>query len=161
MRVLITGMSGVGKSTVLAELAGRGVPVVDTDSDEWSHWVVEPDGSRDWVWRADAMNSLLSAFEGRHLFVAGCKSNQGEFYDFFEHIVLLTAPVDVMLDRIARRTDNPYGKGAAEREEILRNVAEVQPLLRTRATAEIEATVPPEDVADRLPRLVLHRTAHP
>ncbi|GAA4913936.1 hypothetical protein GCM10023223_36530 [Stackebrandtia albiflava] len=34
-RVLITGMSGVGKSTVLRELAGRGLHTVDTDYDGW------------------------------------------------------------------------------------------------------------------------------
>lgn len=154
MRVLITGMSGTGKTTVLAELAGRGFPVVDTDSDEWSHWVVQPDGSRDWVWRADAIGELLAAFQGRDLFVAGCKSNQGDFYDSFEHVVLFTAPVHVMLERIARRTDNPYGKSPAEREEILRNVDEVQPLLRNGVTVEIETTVPAWEVADDLVRLV-------
>ena len=42
-KVLITGMSGTGKSTVLRELGKRGHRVVDTDSDDWSHWAtVEP-----------------------------------------------------------------------------------------------------------------------
>src|SRR5687768_3144225 len=36
-RVLVTGMSGVGKSTVARELAARGFGFVDTD--EVSHWV--------------------------------------------------------------------------------------------------------------------------
>ncbi|WP_223841206.1 MULTISPECIES: hypothetical protein [unclassified Candidatus Sulfotelmatobacter] len=34
-RILITGMSGAGKSTVLAELARRGRITVDTDFDGW------------------------------------------------------------------------------------------------------------------------------
>ena len=33
--VLVTGMSGTGKSTVLAELARRGHAVVDTDERGW------------------------------------------------------------------------------------------------------------------------------
>jgi len=35
-RVLVTGMSGTGKSTVLAELARRGFQVVETDDAPWS-----------------------------------------------------------------------------------------------------------------------------
>jgi dephospho-CoA kinase len=36
--VLVTGMSGTGKSTALAELGRRGFDVVDTDSLSWIRW---------------------------------------------------------------------------------------------------------------------------
>lgn len=58
-------------------LAARGHEAVDTDSDEWSHWVTHPDGSRDWIWREDRMLRLLETPRPGPLFVAGCKSNQG------------------------------------------------------------------------------------
>lgn len=152
-RVLVTGMSGTGKSTVLRVLAGRGHQVVDTDTDEWSHWVSLADGSADWVWREEAIAGLLSRHGGGTLFVAGCKTNQGKFYPLFEHIVLLSAPAEVLLARIARRTANPYGKTPAERAEVLRNLADVEPLLRARATMEIDATAPVSVVARRLEAL--------
>ncbi len=38
-RVLLTGMSGTGKSTLIRELSARGYKAVDADSDEWSEWV--------------------------------------------------------------------------------------------------------------------------
>jgi adenylate kinase family enzyme len=38
-RVLLTGMSGTGKSSLIVELAARGYKAVDVDSDEWSEWV--------------------------------------------------------------------------------------------------------------------------
>src|SRR5215469_11582320 len=38
-RVLITGMSGTGKSSVIHQLAARGFDAVDLDCDEFSHWV--------------------------------------------------------------------------------------------------------------------------
>jgi hypothetical protein len=45
-RVLVTGMSGTGKSTALGVLRSRGHRTVDTDTDQWSHWVVTlPDES--------------------------------------------------------------------------------------------------------------------
>ncbi len=37
-RVLLTGMSGTGKSTPIHELAARGYKAIDTASDEWSEW---------------------------------------------------------------------------------------------------------------------------
>ena len=42
----MTGMSGTGKSTALAELGRRGFPVVDTDSPTWSEWAQD-----EWLWR--------------------------------------------------------------------------------------------------------------
>jgi dephospho-CoA kinase len=145
--VLVTGMSGTGKSSVLALLEARGYDTVDTDTDEWSEWTA--DGT-DWIWRPAAITALLTAPRVRPLFVAGCKSNQGLFYPRFDAVVLLTAPPDVLLARIAARTTNPYGKTAAERAEILANLAAVEPRLRATATTVIDATAPLAEVADRL-----------
>jgi dephospho-CoA kinase len=43
-KVLVTGMSGTGKSTALRALGERGHRVVDTDTDQWSYWVTSADG---------------------------------------------------------------------------------------------------------------------
>ena len=60
-RILLTGMSGTGKSSVISELAARGS--IDADSDEWSEWVPYvaipdlPEANEpelEWVWRAIA-----------------------------------------------------------------------------------------------------------
>jgi dephospho-CoA kinase len=150
-KILITGMSGTGKSTALRALAARGHRTVDTDSDRWSRWVTGPDGSADWIWREPEMTELLTT-AGR-LFVAGCKSNQGDFYPLFDHVVLLSAPAEVMLARIRERADNPYGKTPAERAEILANLELVEPLLRATATAEVDASAPVDEVVEELERL--------
>jgi dephospho-CoA kinase len=152
-KVLVTGMSGTGKSTVLRVLALRGHRTVDTDTDEWSHWVTLPDGSADWIWREDAVGALLAGHRRGHLFVAGCKTNQGRLYPRFDHVVLLSAPAEIILARIAQRAGNPYGKDPAERAEILRNLADVEPRLRATASAEIDATAPVAEVARRLEEL--------
>ena len=126
-RVLITGMSGTGKSTALAELEQRGFRVVDTDEPPWSEWS-EADGG--YVWREDLVAELLAGDDGPTLYVSGTVSNQGRFYDRFDAVVLLSAPAEVLLQRIASRTTNDYGKSDRERELILQHVAEVEPLLR-------------------------------
>ena len=114
MRVLIIGMSGTGKSTVVQAVGERGRRAVDTDSDRWSHWVEESDGSADWVWREEEMTTLLTEHRHGKLFVSGCKTNQPKFYPLFDHVVLLSAPAQLLLARIANRTTNPYGKAPEE-----------------------------------------------
>ena len=56
----------------------------------------------------------------------------------------------MLLDRIENRTTNPYGKTAEERELILSDLAEVEPLLRAGCTHEIDATRPVDDVVAEL-----------
>ena len=58
-KVLVTGMSGTGKSACLKILGSRGYQSVDTDTDEWSVWATQPDGSPDWIWREEAIGALL------------------------------------------------------------------------------------------------------
>lgn len=143
--VLVTGMSGVGKSTALAELARRGYATVDTDDGPWIELIEgEP------LWREPLIEGLLNRPRERPLFVQGTVANQGRFYDRFDAIVLLTAPTDVVLDRIARRTNNPFGKTAEERSRILADIAEVEPLLRRSATHEIDTARPLSEVVDVL-----------
>ncbi|MFI6290126.1 AAA family ATPase [Nonomuraea sp. NPDC050790] len=152
-KVLITGMSGTGKSSVLRLLGERGHRTVDTDYGPWNHWVTGADGEPDWVWREEAMAELLAGHREGALFVSGCTSNQVTFYPDFDHIVLLSAPADVILARVAARTDNPYGRRPEERQAILDNLAQIEPLLRKGATLEIDTRAPLEEVVRRLERL--------
>ena len=149
--VLVTGMSGAGKSTALAELARRGHRVVDTDYGDWSERVpLQGEPGWEQLWRWDRMDALLAEPADGTLFISGCVANQGKFYPRFDAIVLLTAPEDVLLARLAARLTNDYGKTAAERALILRQVRTIEPLLRVGATAEIDTRKPVGEVADLL-----------
>jgi broad-specificity NMP kinase len=134
-------MSGVGKSSVVRELTARGYQAVDTD-DGWCD--VLPDGRQ--AWREDAVEQLLDTENADVLFVAGYEEYPVRFHPRFDHIVLLTAPLDTLLERVATRTDNPYGKAPEERRRILEDLATVEPLLRRVATHEIRTTAPLEEV---------------
>jgi dephospho-CoA kinase len=148
--VLVTGMSGTGKSAALAELARRGHRVVDTD---YGDWIEEAPGSER-LWREDRIESLLAEHEDGALFIAGCVANQGKFYPRFAAVVLLSAPTEVILERVAGRDSNDYGKTDEERRWILQDVAAVEPILRAGATAEIDARAPLAEVVDELERIV-------
>ena len=145
LRILVTGMSGTGKSSALVELARRGFRTVDTDEAGWT--IADPDGGR---WWDEERIAELFAEEGPTLYVSGTVSNQGRFYDRFDAVVLLSAPADVLLERLSVRTTNDYGKSLDERELILEHVRKVEPMLRATCTHEIDATQPPADVVERL-----------
>ena len=150
--ILVTGMSGTGKSTALGELRRRGYEVVDTDEPGWTEWSDEDGG---YVWREDRIAELLSRERAAPLFVSGTVSNQGRFYPRFDAVVLLSAPAEVLLGRIESRTTNDYGKTAEERELILEHLAEVEPLLRATCTHEVDAAQPVDGVVAELILLAL------
>jgi dephospho-CoA kinase len=152
-KVLVTGMSGTGKSACLEILNSRGFNTVDTDTYDWSVWTTQADGSPDWIWREEAIDAMLDKYEHGQLFVAGCKTNQGKFYSRFDHVVLLSAPAEVILERVTNRSTNPYGKSDEERREILRYLSEIEPRLRATATIEIDVTAPLIDVVSQLQTL--------
>jgi broad-specificity NMP kinase len=104
--VLVTGMSGTGKSAVLEALSRRGHRVVDTDD---PGWIVGGSGRSEPLWDLDRVGALVDRHDAGWLFVAGCVANQGALYDRFDAVVLLSAPLDVILGRVARRA-NPSGR---------------------------------------------------
>jgi shikimate kinase len=162
-RVFLTGMSGTGKSAVIAELAARGYKAIDTDYDGWSELVdvpasVGPTGlgeGKDWLWREDRVARLLATDDADVLFISGGASNQGKFYAQFDHIVLLSAPTAVMKERLANRTNNPYGKDPDELARALALKETIEPVLRRIADVEIDTSVPLDQVVDRILRVVL------
>ncbi len=142
-RIPVTGMSGAGKSTLLAELARRGHRTLDTDHDGWTL----PDGR----WDEPRMARLLD--RAPHIVISGTVEDQGAFRDRFARVVLLSAPLDVLLARVAARTGDDHGKDPAEREEIRRRTREVEPLLRRSADVERDGRRAIADLADELERL--------
>ena len=157
-------MSGTGKSTVTGELAARGYKAVDADCDEFSEWVEVTGGSntlespvevdRDWVWREDRIQDLLSTEDRDVLFLSGCAENMRKFLPQFDHIILLSAPNDIIVKRLRTRANNQYGKHPEEIARVLGLVETVEPLLRRAAGHEIDTSACIEDVVSTLLQLV-------
>lgn len=165
-RILITGLSGVGKSTATTRLADLGHRAVDLDAPEWSEWVDSPDGEgpsplrpgKDWLWREDRLTKLLAEPTDGPLFVSGCAPNLGVFRSRFDGVVLLSVTTEVMTERLTHRTTNPYGKHPEELARSLEFKATVEPLLRATADLELDGTAPLDQLvtdivrfANRLP----------
>ncbi len=148
-RILLTGMSGTGKSAVVRALAAGGYKAIDTD-DGWCQLL--PDGRQ--MWREDAIEALLATEDADVLFVAGCQENQVRFHPRFDHFILLSAPLATLVERLATRTSNSFGKAPEQLRRVLDDLETVEPLLRRVADHEVRTTVPLNEVVTTVLRLV-------
>jgi dephospho-CoA kinase len=159
-RILLTGMSGTGKSSVITALAALGYKAVDLDSHEYSHWVtahpsdtLTPEPGRDWVWQEDRVQELLSKEDAEQLFVSGCAENMGRFLPQFDHIILLSAHPEILVKRLATRTNNNFGKQPHELAQVLTLQQTIEPLLRKSAGHEIDSSAPLNNVITQVLRI--------
>lgn len=146
MRVLLTGIAGTGKSTVVEALNERGVVSLDLHDisgllfwqDKETKEKVEytPVESREWFDSVDRLcdihklKEILSQYE--NIVVAGTTSgsNQEEFLSLFDKIILLQANPQTLVHRMQTRTNKSgYGKTKAEQEDNVEWQKEFDPLL--------------------------------
>jgi shikimate kinase len=64
----------------------------------------------------------------------------GKFLPQFDHVVLLSAPAEVIVERLATRTTNTYGRRPEEVARTLELIETIEPRLRRLADHEIDAS---------------------
>ena len=160
-RVLITGMSGTGKSSVIQELAARGYQAYDLDTPEWSEWIdtdprdmLTPAEGKDWVWREDRVHALLSKPADGTLFIGGCAENMAQLFPLIDAVVLLSAPVATIMERLAKRSPGSYGSVAEERRKVADLISTIEPQLRLSADYEVDTRRPINATVDEILRIM-------
>ena len=147
-RVLITGMSGTGKSSVVRALTELGYKAVDADHPDYSG-PIGPGGA--WAWKVDRIVRLLEEEDAEVLFFAGASDEQRGLYARFDLVILLSAPLEVILDRVRfGRADNPFGSSSEDREKIAADFDPFESALRRRAAVVIDARAPLDEVVGQV-----------
>jgi len=130
----ITGISGVGKSSVSELLNERGIFSIDIDAVkglchwrnkktfEKAHWYSgigeEWLEAHDWICDTEKLIQLLDQ-DKDIIVVVGNSSNQQGYLDLFDKVFILRCSPETFTDRINNRTNNDYGKHEIEQKRIL------------------------------------------
>ncbi|MFG1906778.1 AAA family ATPase [Kribbella sp. NPDC048928] len=158
--VYLTGVSGVGKTTVGVELRRRGYLVYDVDADRLARWFSNTTGAevsmpaeRDGTWFAEntyrlpleTVRRIATEAGERTAFITGAVGNENEIWDLFAKVVCLTVDAATLEHRLVQR--GAFGSTPAELERVLH--------WHTRADTDnagygahlISATTPPTNLA--------------
>jgi thymidylate kinase len=162
----VTGVSGSGKSAVLAELKRRGHEAYGTDENNLAahyHTVTGAKAPRDtpveartkdWrhyhQWKAPAgkVEALRRKAADKTVFLCGVSANDGEFWDKFTRAFCLYVPPEEIKRRILSRTGNNFGKNPHELNGILEWAAYSKKQYEALGAIIIDATQPIKNVVD-------------
>lgn len=171
MKVLLTGIAGTGKSTIVKALNERGIFSLDLHDipglffwqDKETKEKVEytPVESREWFDTVDRLcdisklKEILSQYED--IVVAGTTSgsNQEEFLSLFDKIILLQATPKILVHRMQTRTNKSgYGKTEAEQDDNIEWQKEFDPKILSYGAIPVSTEGKVDDVVDEIIALI-------
>jgi hypothetical protein len=164
--VLITGMSGAGKSTIAGVLARRGLAAIDADDDPLLARSVDLEGNvvedpsdpdfawlarHHWAWDPARLDEVIRAAAPAKLYVCGGAENELGLADRFTKVFLLEMDEATMLARLDLPSrDNEWGRIGDTREYLRCRLPEVQGRLRAFGAIPIDARQPLDQVVDAI-----------
>jgi len=171
MKVLITGIAGTGKSTIVKELNKKGIAAIDLHNvpglffwqDKETKKAVEyaPVRSKEWF---DIVDRLCDIEKVEEIFaeqpgivMAGSTSgsNQKEFFSLFDKIILLQNNPETLVHRMQTRTNKSgYGKTEAEQEDNIEWQKEYDPLLLSLGAIPVNTEGDLDSVVDKIIEII-------
>lgn len=167
-RVYITGVSGTGKSAIAQELEKRGFSAFSIDEmDGLCNWVDREKkqidnnyvpnldwlNAHDWICDIEKLKSILNVDKDL-IIVTGISTNQDDYLNFFDMILLLQCNENTFMQRMEHRHKNPqgnnFGKYQVERDYAGAIYKDFENKLLKIGAISINAENPLEVVADEI-----------
>jgi dephospho-CoA kinase len=164
-KIFITGISGTGKTTIENTLNSNGIYSIGID--EWPNlcfWKNKTTGEKveyeakldktfidahDWICDIKILKNLLEQNE-RIIVVLGSSSNQNDFLNLFDKILLLQCKPETFIKRIIERKDNDFGKDKSAQELILSWYEEFENNLLKKGAVPINTDKPLKKVVENI-----------
>jgi dephospho-CoA kinase len=159
MKVLITGWSGSGKSTVCQELVAQGYVAVDGDDVAGlSEWVRKDTGQKvgrsqpkdyshetyNWDWDEEVLRRTLS--RPGLLFLCGNANNALRFYDLFDKVFMLDVAETEQRRRMMVRTEHDYGKDLSVQNMVIEQQREFVNIAQAHGAVVVDAMPSPQRI---------------
>lgn len=162
-KVLVTGWSGTGKSTVCRELIRRSLNAIDADTvklpflcewvntytGEWLGRGFPEDYSNekyDFCWRAEVIKSILEV--NSVVYLCGNADNAFDFYNHFDYIFILDLPEAEQRRRIMSRVEHNYGQDKATQDAVIQQQKKLVSEAIKRGAIHVDANRPVAVIAD-------------
>jgi len=170
--IYITGISGVGKSTLRDELVGRGYEAHDIDAEGMTAWYDKETGqmaekpqwaderteewyaAHEWKVSVPRVESLARQAQDKLIFLCGTTANDNEMWALFTHVISLTIDEETLKKRLTTRTSHDFGKAPAELKNILSWHKYSEEANRGYGAIMIDASPPSSVVADEILRAI-------
>lgn len=165
MKVLITGSSGVGKSTVVHELQKRGYRAIDGDEEPGLAQLVVaatgkpaewPEGYIDWsYYHWDLQLPKLKDVLARDttVFIGGVYSNQRDFHHLFDKIYVLVVPPE---EHLRRNLVRPTRQAGDDEQNIMQRVERAE-IIKQRLIDSGAELVDASGTVDEIADIILER----
>ncbi len=146
MKILLTGIAGTGKSTIVQELNKRDIFSIDLHEVPnmffWQNMKTKqkvpytPVHSKQWfdtmerLCDIELLKKILSQYSNVVMAGTTGQSNRKEFLSFFDKVILLQASPEILVHRLQTRTNTSgFGKTNAEQEDNIEWQKEFDPEL--------------------------------
>ncbi len=165
MNVMITGWSGVGKSTIYRELLKRGCNAFDTDQIEGlCHWLNVETGERfdrdypvdfstmkfSWEWDKGVLRQTLASHKTGSTFYCGNATNAFDFYSYFDAIFVLDLAEAEQRRRMMTRTEHDFGKDSITQDVVIDRQKTLAPKAVRLGAIKIDASPPPAEIVETI-----------
>lgn len=159
--ILVSGLSGAGKSMVYRELLARGVEAHGFDEDRFGEWFDRfsgeptnfptrrgPNDTDHLEFRVhrDKIADLAHRSRGRVVFLCGGAGHEFKFWELLDLVIYLSVDDDTLRQRLTARTDNGYGQTPDELASILEANATFEPMYREHGAVVVDASGPIDEI---------------